>query len=423
MGGQFATLAIHTSLMMSSYERLQRAILKILLETSNVKLGPVLLSPDQLEKEASLLKTNLPGSLRLPINDDNKQLLSLYQVMTVKSQIKRNKIMFLVQIPLLLSESFMIYALRPIPLIIGNKFMVISNTEDYIMANLHFDRFYLMNGNELDKCKSIPENNFICKQRHPVYTHLAGMDTCEVSLLLGHHDTVPTNCEFTTANDVWVQMHDPNQWIFSVYQKIRINIVCGGKLNQIWIEDAGTIKLNDNCLLRQDKLEINSHDHFRSNIKKSIVPTISPDIFKNITNPDNRKFNTIYTTHNKSLQEIRDQIKKLKENEKLPYDELQKMHNIHHYTLGYSTLAILITIIAVLIWFKFSTRTTTKVKTRNEIELKIQEFMGPDNDKSEKGTDISSQVQFPKDSLGNPIRCFGIPGKNKQPYKKTFAKT
>lgn len=55
---------------MSSYERLQREILNVLLEANNGKIGPILLNPDQLEKEVKLLQSNLPSSLRLPTNEE-----------------------------------------------------------------------------------------------------------------------------------------------------------------------------------------------------------------------------------------------------------------------------------------------------------------------------------------------------------------
>lgn len=132
-----------------------------------------------------------------------------------------------------------------------------------------------------------------------------------------------------------------------------VNIVCKGKLQQVSLENCGVIELADDCLIRHDKMQINSHGNFPASIKGPILPTINPKVFENVTNIDFQKFHVLYKEHNKSLKNIEVQIHQIKEQQKLPNENLQSdgnWYDIHHFVLGY-VLAGVILVIIIYLWF------------------------------------------------------------------------
>lgn len=313
MDGRFATLALHTSLIMSSYRQIQAAILNVLLDSHSGKISPLLLNVDQLRKEIAVLQEHMPNSLKLPGNTRNPNILYLYELMNVNSRVEKNKIIFLVHLPLLIKEQFITYSIRPIPQIINNELLVIISTSHYMMVDLHFDKFYLMNNVDFNECKTIGRDDIICKQKHPIFKRQSSMDKCEISLMIGHHEYAE-NCHLETARDSWIQLKNPNRWIFLVLNKAQINVVCKGTLQQHWIQDCGIIELADDCLIKQDKLEINSHSNFPYNVRQSILPSIKPNLFENATNMGIKQFHIKYRDHNASLENIRSQIQQIKTN-------------------------------------------------------------------------------------------------------------
>lgn len=68
---------------------------------------------------------------------------------------------------------------------------------------------------------------------------------------------------------------------------------------------------------------INSHENFEADIWEPIIPTISPDVFLNVTDANITTFNSI--------------------------QELHGRHNVHYCVFGY-TLAIIITLIMTVLW-------------------------------------------------------------------------
>lgn len=377
--GQFATLAIHTSLMMSSFSQIQGAILTVLLDLHNGKISPLLLTPDQLKNEVTMLRAHLPSSLKLPTEKQNSELLSLYEIMTINGHVEKDKLIFVVQVPLLLNEPFVVYKVVPVPMFINREFSVIATSTDYLMANLHFDKFYLMRAVEFNECQRLQGRKMICKQMHPIYSRLASKDNCEVSLLIGHQEATSMNCQIVTARDGWVQLQNPNHWLFSVQKGIGINIVCNGKLHQVSIESSGIIKLTDNCLIRHDTMIINSHANFEATIRDAIIPIIGPDVFENVTIKDIQGFHIKYALHNKTINDINMQIQQLKNQQKLPNNILQNGHNVHHYALGY-TLAIVIVLMLIFLWYQRRNNGTTKIQTNNAFELKLQEYVARENE-------------------------------------------
>lgn len=103
------------------------------------------------------------------------------------------------------------FSINPIPLKVENMMMVITAVRDYILVNVHFDQFYLLNAVEYNKCVKFGRDNVICRQQHPIYSREANIDSCKFGLIIiGHMEAISEKCQLTTAINMWVQLHNPN---------------------------------------------------------------------------------------------------------------------------------------------------------------------------------------------------------------------
>ncbi|XP_037930945.1 uncharacterized protein LOC119665771 [Teleopsis dalmanni] len=136
------SLSAELTLMVSNLQHIQSEIINVLTDTHHGKISPLLLTPDQLTKEINRIKGHLPSSRTLPFTEDN--LTDFYKLMKVKSTIKNQHVLFLIQLPLLDKQQFELFKTTPIPVVI-NKTMIIIKTEvEYLATNtynqcLHLD--------------------------------------------------------------------------------------------------------------------------------------------------------------------------------------------------------------------------------------------------------------------------------------------
>lgn len=346
----FSTLALEVILMSSNYQRAQAAILDVLIDTHHGKINPLLLTPNQLKQEMTTIKDHLPSSLRLPAKHND--LLQLYHLMKVEGRPTSRHIIFQIKLPLLAFEEFEIFHIVPVPVIVNNTFMAIKPTADFMVVNLHRDQYYPLTEQEFDACVSIGEADYLCTQKHPIYRKGSNVSSCELSFIA--HSSPGANCKIMNAETFpkWIQLRNPNQWIYSVRNPTVLNIVCGSTMIQKTIEGTGTLTLQEKCELKQEFLTLRSHNKYPKIMRSSFAPT---ENLSNLVNPESLApldhISLRYANHREELQVLQKQILELHQAEKLPKPSNSTI--IHQFTLGYAALILGVCIAGFLICFKW----------------------------------------------------------------------
>lgn len=169
---------LHLSIMISSVQRTQMAILQVITDTQHGTINPLLMTPKQLKTAATFLKEHLPSNLRLPGSEENMNLGKLYKLITIHGQLTREYTIFTIRVPLLLTDQFEIYNLVPVPTQINMKFVSNKPSTDYLGINLHRDQYYPISELALSQCTETDEERYLCKQKHPVYTTKSQISDC-----------------------------------------------------------------------------------------------------------------------------------------------------------------------------------------------------------------------------------------------------
>lgn len=130
-------------------------------------------------------------------------------------------------IPLIALPEFQLFNIIPIPTRHdGNRISIIPESR-YLLITLQKDTFYQMNEKEYSTCFQTQETAMICKLTHPMNQAQSTRSQCERDLLTKMSSLSP-NCRYqiTPEEEIWIQLHQRNKWIYNLRDKSTLNAVC-----------------------------------------------------------------------------------------------------------------------------------------------------------------------------------------------------
>lgn len=350
----FNEVAVRLTLTVNTFQRTQAAILDVVIHAHHGKVNPILLTPNQLRDQITLIKEQLPLNFRLPAA--NNHLLELYNLMTIENRITENGIIFRVRLPLLTSEAFEMFNLVPVPISINGTHLIIKPSTRFLIVNLQRDIVYPLSREELQQCVMLGESTHICKQHQPLYRKGSRQGACELSFLTQTPNL--TYCEFTSAAEStrWIQLIAPNQWIYVLNHEELININCENRLERKTLKGCGIITISPGCTINDERTTLQARNVYSTMLNSSFIPSknitdlIHPLELAELTAPSLSRMNLT-----KHIENFQNGIRELQRNEKLT---TTTQH--HQMAVAYIGLIIIITaIISYLIWRKCRTQPKT----------------------------------------------------------------
>ncbi|XP_037929674.1 uncharacterized protein LOC119664210 [Teleopsis dalmanni] len=340
------SLSAELTLMVSNLQHIQSEIIDVLTDTHHGKISPLLLTPDQLTKEINRIKGHLPSSRTLPFTEDN--LTDFYKLMKVKSTIKNQHVLFLIQLPLLDKQQFELFKTTPIPVVI-NKTMIIIKTEvEYLATNTVRDQYIPFDDHELRECFLTKDNIYLCANKQTRLGIASSVRSCEINLFNGNQSTT-CNIIKLQGNIALKQLHNPNQWLYATKLETLMSASCETYLSQFSLKGSGMLTFEPTCIIKNAEITIHGH-YFIS----SIVSTSFPR-FGNLSTVVH--INEMQKIFNTTPNDVKTQLKELTElqgrltKENLTYlPSRVRLNSIHHHTISYLALLISITIIIIITW-------------------------------------------------------------------------
>ncbi|XP_037931052.1 uncharacterized protein LOC119665870 [Teleopsis dalmanni] len=217
------SLSAELTLMVSNLQHIQSEIIDVPSDTHHGKISPLLLTPEQLTKEIKRIKGHLPPSRTLPFTEDN--LTDFYKLMKVKSTIKNQHVLFLIQLPLLDKQQLELFKTTPIPVVI-NKTMIIIKTEvEYLATNTVRDQYIPFDDHKLRECFLTKDNIYICANKQTRLSIASSVHSCEINLFNGNQSTT-CNIIKLQENIALKQLHNPNQWLYATKFETLMSASC-----------------------------------------------------------------------------------------------------------------------------------------------------------------------------------------------------
>lgn len=210
-------------------------------------IHPRVISPrnviDELNKNAKLLSNGISFPLPLEYDYANK----LMEISDLKAFYDNNKLIFIIQIPLINGQNFNLYKVIPLPISSNSSYYAfIIPTFPYIA--LSNNKILYAQMETLDNCKKIFDYDFICSNAITYST--LDKPSCETLLLTTVIKTIPYSCNTKLIKgqlEIWHPLPN-NKWIFVLDEPERLTVSCAGEpIVDYTISKTGIVTLEENC--------------------------------------------------------------------------------------------------------------------------------------------------------------------------------
>lgn len=316
--------------------RLSLLVSQLLESVSNLDLKHInlnIISHTELKNQIELIHNNVEKSLMVP--DKN-----LYSVMQMKPYLTKKNIIFKITIPLLLVNKFQIFQTFPTPFRFKNDYVIVNNISPYIITSLDFKRYELLGERALEQCQSFDENTRICHGLNRLKSDRVG--GCEWDTLTYQNNSA--SCEFTTTKiDEQFVKFDDNKYIYTVVKPRVVTITCNQGILPIKLGGEGFLSLRDDCTLdsgnhillpkrrRVNAIELHP---WTNELIDNMDGMVQPKIIK-----------TLPAFEETDFRPLENELSKIREE-----NMVFSVHNVHHYTLIYG---LIIVVIAAILYFKW----------------------------------------------------------------------
>lgn len=351
---------IELTLILKNLEDTQHGLLDVIYDSHHSILHPSILAPSQLEDQLQGIRQNIPASITIP-GHDLHNLLHIYQTMNVRSRVTQRSVIFEITIPLSFAVDYNLLAIVPVPDINQNNVQshIVTSTK-YLAMDNHREHFAFLTTEELNRCQIFQTSQFLC-EISPIFNTMINESQCEVAILQ-RKSTLDTFCKVESINAAnhWIKLHAENHWIYVVPNETMVDVICGSKVQTYNFQGSGLVIIDAGCALRDENVQIIAVGTARNNISNEFhklsnsisgainLKEFSSKIKSRTSVSDNLKLMTALDTAN-----LEKELDIIKENQQLP--TRMNQHDVHHYTVSYSIIGILI-ICFVICYFKLRSK-------------------------------------------------------------------
>lgn len=239
--------ALDSSLLTLSFE-IEDLVNSVALSNSNI-LHPSVITPIQLYDELVKNYHNLSPSRHLPIDLNLGNIHKLINISELVCYYIDNKIIFVLRIPLVSSKHYDLYHSIPLPFPHNvespDSFVTIIPTFKYLALSL--DKTLYSSFNDLQICKTVTDQNYICKLS--VIRDVNANPICETEIITKTLKSVPHQCDTKFVHgliDIW-QPLDNSKWIFTQSSPSKLSVECTDKVYEINLLGTGILIMPKLC--------------------------------------------------------------------------------------------------------------------------------------------------------------------------------
>lgn len=263
-------------------------------------IHPKLLTPKELFK---ILKESqyIPADRKLPVVLELHQFGNLIDVSDISIFYKDNRLVYIIDIPLIEQHDFILYHMIPFPIKQSEKevFAFINPTYSYIGIRTDKQVYTQLSENDVSKCKNI-NNIIICKQTDLLY-QISSTYTCESILLrTARLENILQECDVRITKfrtTVWHQLKTSNSWLYTAPREETLHVLCpDGKQRQTQLNATGLVTLAPECDGIADNALLNSKT-------SNIIYTIDKDFVPNV-NLSTQKLCEDIKKHNVNISDL-----------------------------------------------------------------------------------------------------------------------
>lgn len=245
----------------------------ILFAKSNT-VHPSIITVKQLYQEL-LLSNHIRTNKRLivPVTPDN--IHTLLDSSTLSAYVYSNRLMYILEFPLIQNDQFTLYHLYSIPIrhLNSTYYTTILPEHSYLATNPNGQQY--ISTSSLDDCTTYATRKKVCTGL-TVYDSTA-RPTCETQILSSISTSIPKICTATTFPAV-INTFQPltgNTWLYILSNEVQSVLQCDNEVSHHRIQGTGIITLPPTCKLHTGYSTLSA---FQTSEENVTYPIIIPDI-------------------------------------------------------------------------------------------------------------------------------------------------
>lgn len=302
-------------------------------------------SSERLYKELlTSSHTRTDTTLVAPVTINN--IHEILESATITSYIYLNKLVYIIDFPLIKNERFDLYHIYPIPIKQHDPKLYSTILPEHTYLATSTTRQHYVITDSVEKCKTFGPSKKICKEL-PIYNYNT-RPTCEMAILLNNDKEVPSSCEITSFS-AYINTFQPiknNRWIFILQHKTPCVLQCGDTSTHHDLEGSGIIRLEKGCKAYTSLLTLAASEETMTNISHPIVTADIEDYC--LTNNEESsppdiiplKLNHVRLDSLKTLKdELNQYSERLNTNKKTFLGEHQNTFSVMSYSISFLLLA------------------------------------------------------------------------------------
>lgn len=283
------------------YDTLERIEIAITFSKLNI-FHNSMIEPNELLDEIKLINKHLLNK-KLPFEPKLENILLFEKTLIIKSYSKENKIIFILEIPIVETEGYNYYHLYALPVIQNNSFSFILPQSKYLTLN---EQNYMLFD---EKCLQVGSEEYICHTSNPIRVKEEDAP-CEVQLLSFSKN--PTNCQPIPVHipDMKIQKAEHNKWIFVSPGSVLVKQKCGNDRENKQIYGTFIIEVDSKCEVQIGNIQIKSYQNIQNEFKNIELPKLkfndSPYVKDSLTDFQPLKINSVNLDELKNVKNALD---------------------------------------------------------------------------------------------------------------------
>lgn len=365
----FNIMSVATSMIISKLRHIQHMLIETATNIHHGHVDPRLLPQSQLLQELNTISGQLPQHLSIPVDNVQDQLADIYKLLEVKSRIFDKYFIMEITLPLTSDNQFTLYKTISVPILSNSNSHLLKGGSDYIAVNIRKEIYMQITKEDLQHCIKIEPSTYVCSINKPTSNMRNSRTPCEISSIT---NTTTTKCmvENTKCSNKWTPLQKVNTWLYTCCHTCQIQAICDNQITSQTINKSGIIGAKEGCIIRNDEETFYTQVQYKNSMFiNPKVPTIDMGDINSLTLFNPIELQDFQPTIQTRTTDYEDMQRKLQELKHQATDTEMSKHDIHQYSISYTTLGLLLLVVVAgscyKLWKRHKTNRNSMMSNRN----------------------------------------------------------
>lgn len=236
--------------------RKKELFMKLLQASSSVTLSDDIVSPKRLLQELEKLqKQYLPEDFTFPVQLVLRDVIKMYPLSKVVAYVDGCKMKVNIMLPLVNKIDYTTWKGTSVPMIQDGIMKMYPLENDVLVHNKEHHLGMVMTYDEYKSCNHL--NDFALCNTHHLMRNLSTAEDCIVATYFNrtNYDSDCRVNRLQLRHQIWIQLADPNRWIYAVPNRTQIEVNFGlNNRRSIELSGVGMLQLLRMCHVRSQDI-------------------------------------------------------------------------------------------------------------------------------------------------------------------------